>query len=280
MDIQISVEELRKRKVFIATPMYGGQCTGLFMKSCLDLQGMLAGHGVESRFSFIFTESLITRARNYLCDEFIRSNFTHMLFIDADINFAANDIMALLAMDREIIGAGYPKKCLHADAQIQTENGPRTIRQIVEGGYKGKVRTLDATGQEIWRHVVNHFVEPNLDKKWVAVRTSKQRWRKPLIATTDHKLACVADIMDPQVSWIEAKDMRGNHLVERVSNQSINHHNALYNAEQLSVALGTALGDGHHGPKQKAYEAYKHEILGGAYYNNAQTKHLRTMLYP
>ncbi|MGH7744831.1 MAG: hypothetical protein ACREQ5_08465, partial [Candidatus Dormibacteria bacterium] len=55
---------------------------------------------------------------------------------------------------------------------------------------------------------------------------------------------------------------------------------ALYNAEQLSVALGTALGDGHHGPKQKAYEAYKHEILGGAYYTNAQTKHLRTMLYP
>ena len=37
MEIQIPIEELRKRKLFIATPMYGGQCAGMFTKSVADL---------------------------------------------------------------------------------------------------------------------------------------------------------------------------------------------------------------------------------------------------
>ncbi len=34
----IKVEELRKKKLFVATPMYGGMAHGMFVKSCLDLQ--------------------------------------------------------------------------------------------------------------------------------------------------------------------------------------------------------------------------------------------------
>lgn len=41
MEIQISTDELKKKKLFIATPMYGGQCYGMYVKSCLDLQGAL-----------------------------------------------------------------------------------------------------------------------------------------------------------------------------------------------------------------------------------------------
>jgi hypothetical protein len=117
--IQISVEELRKNKLFIATPMYGGQCTGMYMKACLDLQGLCAQYGFESRFSFIFNESLITRARNYLVDEFLRSGYTHLLFLDADIHFDPRDIIGCLALDKDIIGAPYPKKSIKWTNAIQ-----------------------------------------------------------------------------------------------------------------------------------------------------------------
>jgi hypothetical protein len=113
MEISIKIEELRKKKVFIGTPMYGGNNHGLYSKSSLDLQGLLTHYGVESRFSFLFNESLITRARNYLCDEFLRSGFTHLLFLDSDIGYDPNDIIALLALDKDIIGAPYPKKSIN-----------------------------------------------------------------------------------------------------------------------------------------------------------------------
>jgi hypothetical protein len=77
MEITVKIEELRKKKLFVATPMYGGMNHGLYMKPCLDLQGMMMQYGIEVRFSFLFNESLITRARNYLADEFLRSGYTH-----------------------------------------------------------------------------------------------------------------------------------------------------------------------------------------------------------
>jgi len=112
MEISIKKEELQKKRLFVATPMYGGQCHGLYMKACLDLQTICMSYNIQIKFSFLFNESLITRARNYLADEFLRSDCTHLLFIDSDINFNPQDVIALLALDKEIIGGPYPKKAI------------------------------------------------------------------------------------------------------------------------------------------------------------------------
>ena len=99
MEIQVKVEDLKKNKLFVATPMYGGMAHGLYLKSCLDLQGIMSRYGVDVKFSFLFNESLITRARNYLVDEFLRSDCTHLLFLDSDIHYNPQDVVALLALD-------------------------------------------------------------------------------------------------------------------------------------------------------------------------------------
>lgn len=113
MEIKISSEDLRQKKLFIATPMYGGQNFGLYMKASLDLQATCIQYGIECRFSFIFNESLITRARNYLVDEFLRSGCTHLLFLDADIQYDPMDVIALLAIDKDIAGGPYSKKSIN-----------------------------------------------------------------------------------------------------------------------------------------------------------------------
>ena len=113
MEIQVKLEELKQHKLFVATPMYGGMNHGLYMKSCLDLQTTMHRYGIEIKFSFLFNESLITRARNYLVDEFLRTDYTHMLFIDSDIHFNAQDVIALLALDKDVIGGPYPKKSMN-----------------------------------------------------------------------------------------------------------------------------------------------------------------------
>jgi hypothetical protein len=118
MEIKIDVEKLRERGLFVATPMYGGMCAGMFAKSCADLATICTQYGIPLQFYFLFNESLITRARNYCSDEFMRSKSQHMMFIDADIGFNPQDVIALMALQAQeedkydIIGGPYPKKCI------------------------------------------------------------------------------------------------------------------------------------------------------------------------
>jgi glycosyltransferase involved in cell wall biosynthesis len=117
MEIQIDIEALRKRKLFIATPMYGGQCNGIYTRSICDLTALCVKYGIEVRSYFLFNESLITRARNYCVDEFLRSDAEHLLFIDSDIGFNPQDVIAMMALQSpespyDVIAAPYPKKCI------------------------------------------------------------------------------------------------------------------------------------------------------------------------
>jgi hypothetical protein len=118
MEIKIDIEALRKRGLFLATPMYGGVCAGMFAKSTADLSALCTQYGIPLQMYYLFNESLITRARNYCCDEFMRSTSEHMLFIDSDIGFNPQDVIAMMALQAqepekyEIIGGPYPKKCI------------------------------------------------------------------------------------------------------------------------------------------------------------------------
>ena len=115
MKISVDINELRKKKIFVGTPMYGGQCHGMYTKASCDLATTATKYGMDIKFFYLFNESLITRARNYLVDEFLRSPYTHLMFIDSDINFNPQDVLALASMvgeDKPIIGAPYPKKCI------------------------------------------------------------------------------------------------------------------------------------------------------------------------
>jgi hypothetical protein len=118
MEISIDIGELRKRKIFVGTPMYGGMCGGQYTKSTADLAMLATNHGLEIRFFYLFNESLITRARNYIADEFMRNeDFTHLMFIDSDIGFDPNDVLALAAIadpesDKDIVCGPYPKKTI------------------------------------------------------------------------------------------------------------------------------------------------------------------------
>lgn len=116
-EVKVSIEELRKRKLFLATPMYGGNCVGMYTRAVADLAAVCAKYGIPLQLYFLFNESLITRARNYCADEFLRSDATHMLFIDSDIGFNPQDVLAMLAIqddesEYDVIGAPYPKKCI------------------------------------------------------------------------------------------------------------------------------------------------------------------------
>jgi len=130
MELNVPVEQLRKHSIMLAAPMYGGQCSGLFARSIANLTATCQNHGIPLSFYFLFNESLITRARNYCVDEFLRSECTHLMFIDSDIGFDANDVLALLAMsisndgdnEYDVLCGPYPKKTIAWEKIVQAVN--------------------------------------------------------------------------------------------------------------------------------------------------------------
>ena len=142
MEVSIDVKELRKRRIFVATPMYGGNCHGMYTKSTADLAMLSTKYGIEVKFFYLFNESLITRARNYLVDEFLRSDFDYLMFIDSDIGFDPNDVLTLAALldpadDKEIICGPYPKKTIawekikHAVDRGFADKNPNNLEKYV-----------------------------------------------------------------------------------------------------------------------------------------------------
>lgn len=118
MKLEVKAEDLQKYSIFLGTPMYGGQCYGVYAKSVADLSALCARYGIELKIFYMFNESLIQRARNYVVDTFLESGCTHLMFIDADIGFNANDVLALLGIqisnptEFQIMAAPYPKKTI------------------------------------------------------------------------------------------------------------------------------------------------------------------------
>ena len=115
-------------RLMVATPIYDG-AQGTYVRAALGLAWAAQAEGVSVRFEFILHEAQIHRARSLLADLFVQSDCTHLLFVDADIDFAAADIFAMIeAMagraDCAILGAAVPRR---------TVNWPRVARAAERG---------------------------------------------------------------------------------------------------------------------------------------------------
>lgn len=118
LPLELVAEELANYSIYLACPMYGGQCSGFFAKSLADLTGICAKHGIHINHFFMFNESLVQRARNYCVDSFLRSDYSHLMFIDSDIGFNPMQVLTMLAIQIkhpehfDVLAAPYPKKSI------------------------------------------------------------------------------------------------------------------------------------------------------------------------
>ena len=102
--------EQKKPSLMIATPMYGGMCTGHYVSGLLGTLNKMRQVGVPVYWAQIMNESLITRARNELARLFLEKGFDYLMFIDADISFDGQAVATLMAADKDICVGIYPKK--------------------------------------------------------------------------------------------------------------------------------------------------------------------------
>ena len=121
-------ENIKLVKLFIATPMYGGLCVGGYTEGLLNCVQTFMKNRMQMYYGYMMNESLITRARNTLAYDFLDTDATHLMFIDADITFNPEDIVRMVNADKDIICGLYPKK----------EINWNTVAQAVKSGVEYK----------------------------------------------------------------------------------------------------------------------------------------------
>jgi hypothetical protein len=100
-------------KICIATPMYGGNAKSLYVSSMMELLATLNRRGHQVFQTVITNESLITRARNTLVHEFLKTNADAILFIDADHGFKSEEVADMVESGKDLIGGIYPMKAIN-----------------------------------------------------------------------------------------------------------------------------------------------------------------------
>ena len=106
-------------KIFIGTPCYGNMLTADYFKSCLQLTALATQKKIELQFGTIGNESLVTRARNTLVQLFMdNKNYTHLLFIDADLAFNPESVFRMLDLDEDVVTGVYPRKQINSTKAI------------------------------------------------------------------------------------------------------------------------------------------------------------------
>jgi len=101
---------LTGRTLFIGIPAYDGKLNIKTAFALAQLMPKAMSLGVSVILSDLSNCSIITMARNALVHEFLKTDATELLFIDADVVATADDMLRLMAQSKDITTGAYPRR--------------------------------------------------------------------------------------------------------------------------------------------------------------------------
>jgi hypothetical protein len=131
---------MTKPFIVVGTPCFGGAVTQDYAMSLIQLTNMASGAGFDVAVMMLGNDALITRARSAIVAKFLDNPATtHLLFVDADICFAPEQVVRMLKFDRDFVAGLYPAKII--DWQQLSRRFGQTDEAMEEAGlaYVGDV---------------------------------------------------------------------------------------------------------------------------------------------
>ncbi len=154
--------------IMIGTPAYGGMVHMDFARGLLEIRAA----GIDFALASLGNESLITRARNTLLSMFHhQSQYTHLLFLDADVHLPAPGLQAMLDCQRDVIAAPVALKGRNAVGGRIFNVG----RLVGESGSLLLVERVGTAALMLSRKAVSALVQQALDEGRVYERMSTLR---------------------------------------------------------------------------------------------------------
>ena len=101
---------LPKYRIMVGTPVHS-ECSIHYTQALLKFQQKCVQKNILVSFT-LYKSSLVQQGRNLIVSEFLNepNKYTHLLFIDSDIDFQAESIFKMLDRDKDIIAVPYPMK--------------------------------------------------------------------------------------------------------------------------------------------------------------------------
>jgi hypothetical protein len=115
---------MAQTRILIGTPTYNGQLTVQYTRSLMGLWALI-GETADWRTT---KATLVGWARNVFASAVLEEGYSHLLFIDADVEFPADIVQRMIAFDAPVVAAVYPHRALdvpafHAQAQRHGDPG-------------------------------------------------------------------------------------------------------------------------------------------------------------
>lgn len=121
------------KSVLFAIPCYGGMLNCATAGSLFWAGKLLDNLNIPNAMFCLQNESFVPTARNVIAQQFMASDFTHLMCIDADIGFNPDDIIKLVQMDNMFSAGAY---------RVKTDN---TVR-FACNGFDPESKTAESVG--------------------------------------------------------------------------------------------------------------------------------------
>ena len=144
---EINLGSTSPYKIMVCTPCHS-DVSMHYCQAVLKFQQECWQKKIQVSFTLL-KSSLVTQGRNLCVAEMLshEDNYTHLLFIDSDIDFNGSTIFKMLDLDKDVISCPYPMKILSWDKvwrrYHEKVDAVKTADDLAKSGYTFPVKIED-----------------------------------------------------------------------------------------------------------------------------------------
>jgi len=137
---EINIGEQSPHKIMVCTPCHS-DVSMHYTQAVLKFQQACWAKKIQVSFTLL-KSSLVTQGRNLCVAEMLNheDNYTHLLFIDSDIDFNSETIFKMLDFDKDVIGVPYPMKTLNWDKIWKRNTSKHSADDLAKSGFTFPVK--------------------------------------------------------------------------------------------------------------------------------------------
>lgn len=113
------------QKLYLAMPSLSGRPDIATQLAITDTLVACKGAGVPVHYKPVIGDSIISRSRNYLVADFLRSDCTDLIMVDDDLWWNPGSIQRLLSHPCDLVGGVYPKRQDAIEYPVRRKSGAK-----------------------------------------------------------------------------------------------------------------------------------------------------------